>query len=316
MSRRPARASPSSRSWRDGSARPDRPRPPRWRVASWPSTVATPTAAIAALQEGVRTWCEVDAPYEAAEARVRLARALAADGDEAGARLEIKAAARSAEEIGAVVDLDIAPPRDRACRASRPHLPLLRHRGLDPTGRGDGRRRLGAAAALARPHPARRVRALAGRGGEARRRRVLRGLRPARRRHRVRGGDPAGPRPPSRRARLRAHRAHRAPRRRGDRPRRRLLRLGRHPGRPHLRGGRCRRGAGERRAASPAAGGRCPWLASAPSSSRASGEPVAARCWRAPTWSALRAPGTRGWRAHPRLKGILEPVAAVLVDWT
>ena len=68
-------------------------------------------AAIAALQEGVRTWCEVDAPYEAAEARVRLARALAADGDEAGARLEIKAAARTAEEIGAAVDLDIAPPR-------------------------------------------------------------------------------------------------------------------------------------------------------------------------------------------------------------
>ncbi len=68
-------------------------------------------AAITLLQQGVRTWCEVDAPYEAAEARVWLARALAADGDEAGARLEIKAAARTAEEIGAAVDLDIAPPR-------------------------------------------------------------------------------------------------------------------------------------------------------------------------------------------------------------
>ena len=80
-------------------------------------------AAIGALQEGVRAWCEVDAPYEAAEARVRLARALVADGDEAGARLEIKAAARSAEEIGAVVDLDIAPPRNEpAARAVRTFL--------------------------------------------------------------------------------------------------------------------------------------------------------------------------------------------------
>jgi class 3 adenylate cyclase len=73
-------------------------------------------AAIAALEQGVRTWCEVDAPYEAAEARVRLARALTADGDDAGARLEIMAAARAAEEIGALVDLDITPPRSEPAR--------------------------------------------------------------------------------------------------------------------------------------------------------------------------------------------------------
>ena len=80
-------------------------------------------AAIASLRQGVRTWCEVDAPYEAAEARVRLARALTADGDDAGARLEIKAAARAVEEIGAVVDLDIALPRpQRATRALRTFL--------------------------------------------------------------------------------------------------------------------------------------------------------------------------------------------------
>jgi class 3 adenylate cyclase len=80
-------------------------------------------AAIAALRHGVRMWCEVDAPYEAAEARVRLARALAADGDDTAARLEIKAAARTAEEIGAAVDLDIAPPRsDPAGRATRTFL--------------------------------------------------------------------------------------------------------------------------------------------------------------------------------------------------
>jgi class 3 adenylate cyclase len=80
-------------------------------------------AAIGSLREGVRIWCEVDAPYEAAEARVRLARALTADGDDAGARLEIMAAARAVEEIGAVVDLDIAPPRaESATRTERTFL--------------------------------------------------------------------------------------------------------------------------------------------------------------------------------------------------
>ncbi len=80
-------------------------------------------AAVASLQQGVRTWCEVDAPYEAAEARVRLARALLADGDDASARIEIKAAARSVEEIGAVVDLDIAPARpEPATRTLRTFL--------------------------------------------------------------------------------------------------------------------------------------------------------------------------------------------------
>lgn len=80
-------------------------------------------AAIASLRDGVRTWCEVDAPYEAAEARVRLARALIADGDDAGARLELKAAARAVEEIGAVVDLDVAPSRtEPATRAVRTFL--------------------------------------------------------------------------------------------------------------------------------------------------------------------------------------------------
>lgn len=67
--------------------------------------------ALGSLEQGVRMWCEVDAPYEAAEARVQLARALVDDGDEAGARLEILAAERSAQEIGAVVDLDIASAR-------------------------------------------------------------------------------------------------------------------------------------------------------------------------------------------------------------
>jgi class 3 adenylate cyclase len=68
--------------------------------------------AIPPLQQGVRTWSEVDAPYEAAQARVLLARALAADGDDAGARLELKAAARLVEERGVAINLDIAPRGD------------------------------------------------------------------------------------------------------------------------------------------------------------------------------------------------------------
>ncbi|HYB23451.1 MAG TPA: adenylate/guanylate cyclase domain-containing protein [Solirubrobacteraceae bacterium] len=79
--------------------------------------------AIASLRQGIRTWCEVNAPYEAAEARVSLARALTADGDVAGARLEIRAAARSADEIGAAIALDIAPSKpEHATRALRTFL--------------------------------------------------------------------------------------------------------------------------------------------------------------------------------------------------
>jgi class 3 adenylate cyclase len=78
--------------------------------------------AIIALREGVRTWCEVDAPYEAAEARVLLARALTADGDDAGARVELKAAARLVEEFGVAVDLDTVPARSEGARTIRTFL--------------------------------------------------------------------------------------------------------------------------------------------------------------------------------------------------
>ena len=78
--------------------------------------------AIAALREGVRTWSEVEAPYEAAQARVLLARALTADGDDAGARLELKAAARLVDEFGVAVDLDIAPARPEGARTIRTFL--------------------------------------------------------------------------------------------------------------------------------------------------------------------------------------------------
>ena len=80
------------------------------------------TEAIAALREGVQTWSEVEAPYEAAQARVLLARALTADGDDTGARHELKAAARLVDEFGVAVDLDIAPARAEGARTVRTFL--------------------------------------------------------------------------------------------------------------------------------------------------------------------------------------------------
>jgi class 3 adenylate cyclase len=78
--------------------------------------------AITELRKGVRRWSEVEAPYEAAEARVLLARALTADGDSAGANLELKAAARLVEEFGVAIDLDIAPARPEGTRTIRTFL--------------------------------------------------------------------------------------------------------------------------------------------------------------------------------------------------
>lgn len=79
-------------------------------------------AAITALREGVRIWSEVEAPYEAAQTRVLLARALTADGDRAGARLELRAAGRLVDEFGVAVDLDIGPARSDGTRAVRTFL--------------------------------------------------------------------------------------------------------------------------------------------------------------------------------------------------
>jgi class 3 adenylate cyclase len=79
-------------------------------------------AAITALRDGVRLWSEVEAPYESAQTRVLLARALTDDGDSAGARLELKAAARLVDEFGVAVDLDIAPTRTEGARTTRTFL--------------------------------------------------------------------------------------------------------------------------------------------------------------------------------------------------
>jgi class 3 adenylate cyclase/predicted negative regulator of RcsB-dependent stress response len=60
--------------------------------------------AVSHLRDGVRRWCLLDAPYEAGEARVRLAMAYEAERDAEAARLELLAARSAFTEIGAARD--------------------------------------------------------------------------------------------------------------------------------------------------------------------------------------------------------------------
>lgn len=69
-----------------------------------------PIAARSTLQEGVRLWKEIGAPYETARTRVALAQALMAGGNDDRADMELRAAYHAFEELGAHLD---------AARASR-----------------------------------------------------------------------------------------------------------------------------------------------------------------------------------------------------
>ncbi len=62
------------------------------------------TAACESLRRGWRLWQEVDAPYEAARARVLLAEAYRAESDAEAATLELRAAVSTFERLGAVLD--------------------------------------------------------------------------------------------------------------------------------------------------------------------------------------------------------------------
>src|SRR5262245_26142862 len=64
-----------------------------------------PRAALTALRTAWTLWRELDAPYEMARVGVRLAQACRALGDEDTARLELDAARRTFEELGAAPDL-------------------------------------------------------------------------------------------------------------------------------------------------------------------------------------------------------------------
>jgi DNA-binding CsgD family transcriptional regulator len=62
-------------------------------------------AALLALRPALRVWQELEAPYEAARARVLLAQACRALGDGDGAALELEAARDAFEELGAAPDI-------------------------------------------------------------------------------------------------------------------------------------------------------------------------------------------------------------------
>lgn len=65
-----------------------------------------PQAALDALAQARTWWIELNAPYEAARTQVLIARALRALGDEDTAALELSAARKVFEEVGAVPDLE------------------------------------------------------------------------------------------------------------------------------------------------------------------------------------------------------------------
>jgi len=62
-------------------------------------------AALTTLRDASSVWRDLDAPYEAARARVEVARACRALGDEDGAAMELDAARRVFERLGAAPDL-------------------------------------------------------------------------------------------------------------------------------------------------------------------------------------------------------------------
>ncbi|MDQ3986355.1 MAG: adenylate/guanylate cyclase domain-containing protein [Actinomycetota bacterium] len=64
-----------------------------------------PGSAVLNCRKSWRDWREADLPYEAARARMVLGVALRADGDEDGAELELRAARKTFEKLGAVLDL-------------------------------------------------------------------------------------------------------------------------------------------------------------------------------------------------------------------
>jgi class 3 adenylate cyclase len=63
-----------------------------------------PKAAARSLRQAVTRWQELEAPYEAAQARVLLARAISKQGDHEGALLELQAARAAFETLGALAD--------------------------------------------------------------------------------------------------------------------------------------------------------------------------------------------------------------------
>jgi ATP/maltotriose-dependent transcriptional regulator MalT len=87
------------------------------------------TAALGALRQAWRAWKDLETPYETARARVLIAQACRALGDEDGAAMELDAARAIFHELGAAVDLAAVQgrPDDRTAGGLTPReLQVLR----------------------------------------------------------------------------------------------------------------------------------------------------------------------------------------------
>jgi class 3 adenylate cyclase len=81
----------------------------------------------AAFQEGVRLWGKLNAPYETARTRMKLAAAYRAEGNEERAKLEVRAARSAFERLGAKLDArraarmaaEMEPPEERPSREEK-----------------------------------------------------------------------------------------------------------------------------------------------------------------------------------------------------
>ena len=71
----------------------------RWGLCHWRKDDAK--TALAALRQSWTTWCELEAPYEAARVRVLMALAYRELGDHDAADLELDAACQTFQRLGA-----------------------------------------------------------------------------------------------------------------------------------------------------------------------------------------------------------------------
>jgi tetratricopeptide (TPR) repeat protein len=108
---------------------------------------ARPAAAVVPLRRARRAWAELDAPYELARTSALLGRAIAAQGDAAGARIELEAAREILARIGAALEAEplereLAALAGRDAPRTPPGAPLrgrLRREGESWTIALDGR---------------------------------------------------------------------------------------------------------------------------------------------------------------------------------
>jgi class 3 adenylate cyclase len=82
-------------------------------------------AAITSLREACRMWCEVDAPFEAARARVIVAGALRASGQESNATGELETALSAFERLGARREAERVRSMLQSARRSRATRTLM-----------------------------------------------------------------------------------------------------------------------------------------------------------------------------------------------